>query len=189
MPYLIPSRAPLTPEQVEEGFDYLSALQLGGEDAATGRAEADPELAFVLLRLAEDIVWPVTAVDGESDPCADSFALDEVGCVLLSALRDWARDSPTTAVPGTARSIIRFTANVIPDPDHPDTADTLEAMRAAGRLGAPGALHRMVLFGVAVRAGTGGAAVPVARACPAVITRRLFCSASQRPPGHLFRSA
>ncbi|MEV5177931.1 hypothetical protein AB0L10_44635 [Streptomyces flaveolus] len=35
---------------------------------------------------------------------------------------------PTTAVPGIARSIIRFTANVIPDPDHPDTADTLEAM-------------------------------------------------------------
>lgn len=28
-----------------------------------------------------------------------------------------------------ARSIIRFTVNLIPDPDHPDTADTLEAMR------------------------------------------------------------
>ncbi|SEB32142.1 hypothetical protein SAMN04490357_0257 [Streptomyces misionensis] len=49
--------------------------------------------------------------------------------MLLSALRDWARDSPTTAVLGIARSIIRFTVNVIPDPDHPDTADTLEAMR------------------------------------------------------------
>lgn len=129
MPYLIPSRTPLTPEQVERGFDYLLALQMGGGAAVAGRAEADPELAFVLLRLAEDIVWPVTAVDGETEPCADSFALDEVGCVLLSALRDWARDSPTTAVPGIARSIIRFTVNVIPDPDHADTADTLEAMR------------------------------------------------------------
>ncbi|MEV7496208.1 hypothetical protein AB0O08_36190 [Streptomyces anulatus] len=39
-----------------------------------------------------------------------------------------ARDSPTTAAPGIARSIIRFTVNVIPDPEHPDTADTLEAM-------------------------------------------------------------
>lgn len=48
---------------------------------------------------------------------------------LLSALRDWVLDSPTTAVPGIARSIIRFTVNVIPDPDRPDTADTLEAMR------------------------------------------------------------
>ncbi|MFD5483654.1 hypothetical protein [Streptomyces hawaiiensis] len=129
MPYLIPPRTPLTPKQVERGFDYLLALQMGGGAAVTGRAEADPELAFVMLRLAEDIVWPATAVDGEADPCADSFALDEVGCVLLSALRDWARGSPTTAVPGIARTIIRFTVNVIPDPDHADTADTLEAMR------------------------------------------------------------
>lgn len=89
MPYLIPSRTPLTPEQVERGFDYLLALQTGGGTYAAGRVEATPELAFVLLRLAEDIIWPVTAVDGEAtDPCADSFALDEVGCVLLSALRD-----------------------------------------------------------------------------------------------------
>ncbi|MEU3862621.1 hypothetical protein AB0F03_35790 [Streptomyces sp. NPDC028722] len=121
---------------------------MGGGAAVTGRAEADPGLAFVLLRLAEDIVWPVTAVDGETtDPCANSFALDEVGCALLSALRDWARDSPTTAVPGIARSIIRFTANVIPDSDHPDTADTLEAMRdqhlvlAHAMDSAPGAHH------------------------------------------------
>ncbi|MGW7529707.1 hypothetical protein [Streptomyces sp. NPDC054783] len=94
MPYLIPSRTPLTPEQVERGFDYLLALQMGGGAAVAGQAEADPELAFILLRLAEDIVWPVTAVGGDTDPCADSFVLDEVGCVLLSALRDWARDSP-----------------------------------------------------------------------------------------------
>lgn len=39
------------------------------------------------------------------------------------------RDSPDTAVLGIARSIVRFTANVVPGPDHPDTADTLEAMR------------------------------------------------------------
>jgi hypothetical protein len=129
VPYLIPSRTPLTPEQVERGFDYLLALQLGGAASVAGRAEADPELAFVLLRLAEDIVWPVTAVDGEADLCADSFALDEVGCVLLSALRDWGRDSSSTAVLGIARSIIRFAVNVIPDPDHADTADTLETMR------------------------------------------------------------
>lgn len=141
MPYLIPSRAPLTPDQVERGFDYLLALQMGGGAAVAGRAEADPELAFVLLRLAEDIVWPVTAVDGEAaDLCADSFVLDEVGCVLLSALRDWVRDSPTTAVSGIARSIIRFMVSVIPDPDHEDTADTLEALRDA-RLAVAHAVH------------------------------------------------
>ncbi|MEU6957031.1 hypothetical protein [Streptomyces sp. NPDC045714] len=59
---------------------------------------------------------------------AGSFAQDEVGCGLQSTLRDWARDSPVTAAPGIARSIIRFTVNVIPDPEHPDTADTLETM-------------------------------------------------------------
>ncbi|MGY5130012.1 hypothetical protein [Streptomyces nigrescens] len=44
-------------------------------------------------------------------------------------MRDWARDSPTTAAPGIARSIIRFTMHVIPDRDDTDTADTMEAMR------------------------------------------------------------
>ncbi|WP_405965504.1 hypothetical protein OG713_41805 [Streptomyces sp. NBC_00723] len=105
------------------------ALQMGGDAAAAGRAESDPELAFILLRLAEDIVWPVTTVDGGADPCADSFALDEIGCLLVSALREWARGFPTTAALGIARSIIRFTVNVIPDPGHADTADTLETMR------------------------------------------------------------
>ncbi|MEU6938649.1 hypothetical protein ABZ943_18370 [Streptomyces rubiginosohelvolus] len=59
-----------------------------------------------------------------ADLSTDSFALDEVGCALLSALQD----SPVTAAPGIARSIIRFTVNVVPDPEHPDTADTLEVM-------------------------------------------------------------
>ncbi|MFJ7416514.1 hypothetical protein ACIQWZ_37805 [Streptomyces sp. NPDC098077] len=142
MPYLIPPRTPLTPEQVERGFDYLLALQMGGGAAVAGRAEAGPQLAFVMLRLAEDIIWPGKAIDGESaDPCADSFALDEVGCVLLSALRDWARDSPTTAALGIARSIIRFVENVIPDPDgHGDTRATLETMRDE-RLALAHAMH------------------------------------------------
>ncbi|MER0450072.1 hypothetical protein ABR738_36960 [Streptomyces sp. Edi4] len=70
-------------------------------------------------------------MDAEADLCADSFALDEVGCVLLSALRDWARDSPTTAVPGIARSIIRFMVSIVPHPDHENTADTLEVSRDA----------------------------------------------------------
>ncbi|WP_393063420.1 hypothetical protein [Streptomyces sp. LN549] len=78
-----------------------------------------------MLRLAENIVFPVTGVLGDREPHADSFALDEVGCILLSALREWTRDSPTTAVLSIARSIIRFVENVIPDPDsHKDTAAT-----------------------------------------------------------------
>lgn len=130
MPYLIPPRTPLTPEEVDRAFDYLLALQMGGGNYASGRMPATPELAFLLLRLAENIAFPVTAVLGDGEPHADSFALDEVGCILLSALRDWTRDSPTTAVLGIARSIIRFIENVIPDPDdHGDTRATLETMR------------------------------------------------------------
>ncbi|WP_405996720.1 hypothetical protein [Streptomyces sp. NBC_00829] len=42
---------------------------------------------------------------------------------------NWATDSPATAALGIARSVIRFTANVIPDADNGYTADTLETMR------------------------------------------------------------
>jgi hypothetical protein len=45
MPYLIQFRTPLTPEQVERGFDYLLALQMGGGAAVAGRAKTDPELS------------------------------------------------------------------------------------------------------------------------------------------------
>lgn len=97
MPYLIPPRTPLTEEQVERAFDYVIELQLGGGSHVAGRADADPELAFLLLRLAEDIVFPATAVSEDDDLYSDSFALDEVGCILLSALRDWARTPPPPA--------------------------------------------------------------------------------------------
>ncbi|MFD9418810.1 hypothetical protein ACFWC9_29470 [Streptomyces goshikiensis] len=100
MPYLIPPRTPLTLEEVDRAFDYLLALQMGGENYASGRTPATPELAFPLLQLAENIVFPVTGVLGDGKPHADSFALDEVGCILLSALRDWTRDSPTTGRAG-----------------------------------------------------------------------------------------
>ncbi|OKK16281.1 hypothetical protein AMK16_26885 [Streptomyces sp. CB00455] len=58
MPYLIPGRTPLTPEEVDRAFDYLLALQMGGGNYASGRTPATPELACLLLRLAENIVFP-----------------------------------------------------------------------------------------------------------------------------------
>ncbi|MFE1198540.1 hypothetical protein ACFW6E_38315 [Streptomyces olivaceoviridis] len=42
MPYLIPPRTPLTPEQVKRGFDYLLALQMGGGNYVSGRTPATP---------------------------------------------------------------------------------------------------------------------------------------------------
>lgn len=65
---------------------------------------------------------------GGAELSADSFAVDVVGCALLSELRDWAGESPISAAPGIARSIIRFTVNVIPDREPAGTDDTLEAM-------------------------------------------------------------
>jgi hypothetical protein len=114
MPYLIPSRTPLPPEQVERGFDYLLALQMGG-GAAAGRGHH-------LARHGR----------GRGGRPVLGLLRTERGRVraAVRALQDWARDSPTTATPGIARSIIRFTVNVIPDPDDEDTADTLETMRA-----------------------------------------------------------
>lgn len=79
-----------------------------------------------------------------------------VGCALLSELRDWAWESPISAAPGIARSIIRFTVNVVPDREHPDTADTQEAMcdehlvLAQAVHCAPGA-HRIQPVGTAMR--------------------------------------
>ncbi|MFK0050102.1 hypothetical protein ACIQU4_39555 [Streptomyces sp. NPDC090741] len=92
MPYLIPARTPLTPEEVDRAFDYILALQMDGGNYASGRTPATPELAFLLLRLAENIVFPVMGVLGDREPHADSHALDEVGCIPLSArCRGWLR--------------------------------------------------------------------------------------------------
>ncbi|MEV7061063.1 hypothetical protein AB0407_36900 [Streptomyces microflavus] len=52
MPYLIPSRAPIAPKEVDRAFDYLLALQTVGGNNASGRTPATPELAFLVLRLA-----------------------------------------------------------------------------------------------------------------------------------------
>ncbi|MEU6965965.1 hypothetical protein [Streptomyces chrestomyceticus] len=129
MPYLIPSRTPLTPQQVERGFDYLLALQTGVALWSPGGRKRTRSWRSSCCGWPRTSSGPSRPRTGRPRRGADSFALDEAGGVLLYALRDWARDSPTTAAPGIARSILRFTANVLPDPDHPDTAGTLEAMR------------------------------------------------------------
>ncbi|MEE4543946.1 hypothetical protein V2S66_18455 [Streptomyces sp. V4-01] len=41
-----------------------------------------------MLRLTEDLVLPVTTLPSEENPTADSFILEQVGDLLLSALRD-----------------------------------------------------------------------------------------------------
>jgi len=77
MPCLVPPRTPLTPEQVERAFAYLMALEAGGGANVAGRE--DPELAFLMLRLTDDLVLPVTTVPGDEDPTADFGFLDRDG--------------------------------------------------------------------------------------------------------------
>ncbi|MFF4733446.1 hypothetical protein ACFY3M_51325 [Streptomyces mirabilis] len=97
------------PQQVKLAFDYVLALQTGGEDASEAvverMAHADrAQLSFIPLWLAEDVIFPVTNVADDADPWGDSFALDEAGCVLLSVLRDWKRERSPSAIPGIACS-------------------------------------------------------------------------------------
>lgn len=112
MPYLVPPRGPLTPSRwnAPSPTSWRSRPTAGPPPPA---AEADPELAFLMLRLTEDPVRPATTVPESEDPTAGSFVLKQVGDVLLSALRDWTRDSPSTATIG----LVRFATYVLADQD------------------------------------------------------------------------
>ncbi|MER6374435.1 hypothetical protein ABT255_40130 [Streptomyces mirabilis] len=95
MPHLEQPRTPLTPEEVELAFEYLLAIQAHSEHSLAtviDRTIAVPAPTYLLLRLAEDNILPVTDLAPDADPCADSFALDEVGCLLLAALEEWTRE-------------------------------------------------------------------------------------------------
>jgi hypothetical protein len=82
-----------------------------------------------MLRPTEDLVLPVTTVPGDEDPTANSFILERVGDVLLSALRDWQRDSPATGCIGLARSLLRFITGLLADQDNRgDVAAALERL-------------------------------------------------------------
>lgn len=115
--------------QVDRAFAYLMALEAGGGAAVAGRADADPEPAFLMLWLTKDLVLPATTVPDDEEPTSDSFVLEYVGDVLLSALRDWTRDSPATASIGLARSLIRFSTHLLAGRDgRGDIAATLERL-------------------------------------------------------------
>ncbi|MFJ8948370.1 hypothetical protein ACIRG4_34995 [Streptomyces sp. NPDC102395] len=71
---------------------------------------------------------PVTDLAPDADPCADSFALDEAGCVLLATLQEWTRECVPSAIWGIANTIIQFTENVLRQ-EGEDIVDTLKTMR------------------------------------------------------------
>lgn len=76
------------------------------------------------------MVLPAFTVLDDKDPTPYFSALEQVGDVLLSALRDWTKDSPTTATIGLARSLICFATYVLDDQDdRGDVTVTLERLQ------------------------------------------------------------
>jgi hypothetical protein len=132
MPHLEQPRTPLTPQEVELAFEYLLAVQDPSEHAVSAivdRTNAVPTPTYLLMRLAEDIIRPVTDVAADADLGADSFALDEVGGVLPATLEEWTRECVPSALWGVANTIIRFTENLLRR-EGEDIVDTLKMMRA-----------------------------------------------------------
>ncbi|MER6076309.1 hypothetical protein ABT187_47890 [Streptomyces sp. NPDC001817] len=70
----------------------------------------------------------MTALSDDTDPCADSFVLDEVGVIYLMAISEWATHAPAAAVPGIARTIAHFVGHVLAD-EPKDVAQALQALR------------------------------------------------------------
>ncbi|OEJ30077.1 hypothetical protein [Streptomyces subrutilus] len=120
---IVPS---LPPHLVQLGFDYVLAVEAGDDVHAARLAPEVAQLSGLLPAIAELIVFPVTVLSDDGDPCADSFVLDEVGVVYLMAIREWATHAPAAAAPGIARTIAHFVGQVLADAP----TDVLRALQA-----------------------------------------------------------
>ena len=122
---------PLTPYEVELAFEYLLAVQNPEGDGVSALIEsthAEPVPAFMLLRLAKEIIRPVTDLADDADPNADSFVLHEVGNILLAALEEWTRECLPSALFGIANIILGFAEDILRK-EGEDIVDTLKTMR------------------------------------------------------------
>ncbi|MGJ5899238.1 hypothetical protein ACSCBZ_45975 [Streptomyces niveiscabiei] len=122
--------APMEPEDVADAFAYIRALQADGIDAAGVVADdTDQEFHLLLLDVAARVFIPVTAVDDcDGEPCAHSFLAAALGRLLLELL---CHGVCLANAPGVARTIIRFTENILTE-DHGDVAVVLRQLEAAG---------------------------------------------------------
>jgi hypothetical protein len=84
---IVPS---LPPHLVQLGFDYVLAVEAGDDATAARLASEVEQLPGLLPGIAELVAFPVTALSDDSNPCADSFVLDEVGVIYLMAIHEWA---------------------------------------------------------------------------------------------------
>ncbi|MFF4534133.1 hypothetical protein ACFY1P_33290 [Streptomyces sp. NPDC001407] len=130
MPENMPTnRAQLTPAQVQIAFDYILAVDAGDDDTVDRLAAEILPHTGVLVAIAEEIVFPMTALsDDIYDINADSFVLDELGVIFLMAIRAWAHKCRASAASTIAHCIVHFTAQIFAD-EPKDVTRTLEAMR------------------------------------------------------------
>ncbi|MHB6912836.1 hypothetical protein [Streptomyces sp. DB-54] len=115
----------LPPHLVQLGFDYVLAVEAGDDTTAARLAPEVEQMPGLLPAIAELVVFPVTALSDDTEPCADSFVLDEVGVLYLMAIREWATHAPAAAAPRIARTIAHFVGQVLAD----TPADVLRALR------------------------------------------------------------
>ncbi|MFJ9412472.1 hypothetical protein [Streptomyces sp. NPDC101393] len=133
--------ASLTPEQVQLAFDYVLAIDASDDNTVADLMTKLIPYPGLLGAVAQEIVFPVTALsDDMDDVTADSFVLDELGVVFLMAIRGWNAACPGTALPGIARCIAHFTAQILAD-NPQDVTRTLEAMRDERMARAAGEAH------------------------------------------------
>ncbi|MEU5201000.1 hypothetical protein AB0G86_44365 [Streptomyces scabiei] len=125
MSLIVPS---LPPHLVQLGFDYVLAVATGDDATAARLAPEVEQLPGLLPAIAELIVFPVTALSDDTEPCADSFVLDEVGVIYLMAISQWATHAPAAAAPGIARTIAHFVGQVLADAPK-DVVPALWALR------------------------------------------------------------
>ncbi|WP_066956162.1 hypothetical protein [Streptomyces lushanensis] len=120
---IVPS---LPPHLVQLGFDHVLAVQAGDNATAARLAPEVKQLSELLPAIVEPVVFPVTALSDDTEPCADSFVLDEVGVLYLMAIREWATHAPAAAAPGIARTLAHFVGQVLADAP----TDVVPALRA-----------------------------------------------------------
>ncbi|MYY80828.1 MULTISPECIES: hypothetical protein [unclassified Streptomyces] len=114
---------------VQLGFDYVLAVEAEDDTTAARLAPEVDQLPGLLPAIAELVVFPVIVLSDDTDACADSFVLDEVGVLYLMAIREWATHAPAAAAPGIARTIAHFVGQVLADAPT-DAARTLRELRA-----------------------------------------------------------
>ncbi|MGW6705485.1 hypothetical protein ACWGDE_11420 [Streptomyces sp. NPDC054956] len=129
----MPVHRALTPAQVQLAFDYVLAVDAADDDAVDRLTVKLLPHIGLLVAIAEELVFPVTALpDDVDDINADSFVLDELGVIFLMAISSWADRCPASAAPDIARCIAHFVAQVF-TPEPKDAACALEVIRD-GRL-------------------------------------------------------